>query len=406
MKKKKDILFLLQFFYPEYISSATLPFDTASRLAQEGYEVDVLCGYPREYTDEANVPCEENVNHIHIRRVKYLQADRKKILGRMVNDLSLTVAMFCRLLEMRKYKAIMVYTNPPILPLVAALASKLFGCRLFLVAYDLYPEIALKMNVLSEKSVVAKLMHWINRFVYRQASAVVVLSSEMKDYVIQNRNIHPDQVHVIPNWFQDEYASGVMAEENPFRSVTEGRFVVGYFGNMGVAQDMQPLKEAMRHYKDDPEICFLLSGHGSKHADMEKMIRHEKITNAYLYGFLKGQEYLDALQASHCAVISLEKGLTGLCVPSKTYGYMMQGLPLIAMMGESDIVGDIRKGAGYEILDNSAEELIAVIAQLKNNVQDCCAKGKMSRQLYLDKYTPEVSLQKYLQLLQVYMPRM
>ena len=44
MKKKKDILFLLQFFYPEYVSSATLPFDTASRLADEGFDVDVLCG--------------------------------------------------------------------------------------------------------------------------------------------------------------------------------------------------------------------------------------------------------------------------------------------------------------------------------------------------------------------------
>ena len=52
MKKNKDILFLLQFFYPEYISSATLPFDTATKLAEEGFSVDVLCGYPHEYTDE------------------------------------------------------------------------------------------------------------------------------------------------------------------------------------------------------------------------------------------------------------------------------------------------------------------------------------------------------------------
>ena len=31
---KKDILFLCQFFYPEYISSAVLPFDTAKALHQ------------------------------------------------------------------------------------------------------------------------------------------------------------------------------------------------------------------------------------------------------------------------------------------------------------------------------------------------------------------------------------
>ena len=48
MKEKKDILFLLQYFYPEYVSSATLPFDTASKLSDDGFSVDVLCGYPYE----------------------------------------------------------------------------------------------------------------------------------------------------------------------------------------------------------------------------------------------------------------------------------------------------------------------------------------------------------------------
>ena len=31
MKKKRDILFLCQVFYPEYISSAQLPYDTVLR---------------------------------------------------------------------------------------------------------------------------------------------------------------------------------------------------------------------------------------------------------------------------------------------------------------------------------------------------------------------------------------
>ena len=49
MQEKKDIVFLCQFFHPEYISSAQLPFDTAKALAAAGYRVDAVCGYPREY---------------------------------------------------------------------------------------------------------------------------------------------------------------------------------------------------------------------------------------------------------------------------------------------------------------------------------------------------------------------
>ena len=73
---KKDILFACQFFYPEYISSAQLPFDTAKALKAARYSVDVLCGYPREYLDGGSIPLRETVEGIHIRRLKYIQLDR------------------------------------------------------------------------------------------------------------------------------------------------------------------------------------------------------------------------------------------------------------------------------------------------------------------------------------------
>ena len=242
-------------------------------------------------------------------------------------------------------------------------------------------------------------MNMINQSVYKQASAVVALSSEMKNYIVKNRNIEADRIHVIPNWYKDECGAHGEDGENAFSHLTKDRFTVGYFGNMGIAQDMEPIKEAIRYYRDDPDICFLLSGHGSKHTEIKKMIADEKIENAYLYGFLKGREYLDALRISDCAVVSLEKGLTGLCVPSKTYGYMMQGLPIVAIMDESDIVSDTKKGAGYSVSDNSADGLIAVIDKMKKNPSDPRSRGQISRQLYLENYTPEICLEKYVQLL-------
>ena len=84
-KEKKDILFVLQFFYPEYVSSATLPYDTALALTEAGYSVDVLCGMPKEYSDGQNAPKRETVNGIGVRRVNYWQLDRKKKLGRLLN---------------------------------------------------------------------------------------------------------------------------------------------------------------------------------------------------------------------------------------------------------------------------------------------------------------------------------
>lgn len=56
MKPKKDILFLCQFFHPEYISSAQLPFDTAKALQKSGLSVDVLCGYQKNTTTAPRFP--------------------------------------------------------------------------------------------------------------------------------------------------------------------------------------------------------------------------------------------------------------------------------------------------------------------------------------------------------------
>ena len=116
MKKSRDILFLCQFFYPEYISSAQLPFDTVKALQADGFSVDVLCGYPHEYLDGKDIPQKEEIDGIHIHRLKYIQTGRAGFLGRLINYFSFTFMVLLHLLKTAKYKAVVVYSNPPILP--------------------------------------------------------------------------------------------------------------------------------------------------------------------------------------------------------------------------------------------------------------------------------------------------
>ncbi len=85
MKKKRDVLFLCQYFYPEYVSSATLPYDTAKALVSAGFSVSTLCGYPNEYNKEGEVPIEEVYEGIKIKRLKYLQFKRSNFVGRLIN---------------------------------------------------------------------------------------------------------------------------------------------------------------------------------------------------------------------------------------------------------------------------------------------------------------------------------
>ena len=398
MKKTRDILFLCQFFYPEYISSAQLPFDTVRALKHAGFSVDVLCGYPHEYLDGKDIPVKEDVDGIRIHRLKYIQTGRAGFLGRIINYFSFTFMVLLYLLKTAKYKAVVVYSNPPILPWIASWAKVLFGTKLIFVSYDLYPEVATVTNTLREGNIICRLMNHINKCVFRRADSVVALSSEMKEYIEKKRNISPEKVTVIPNWYEDRGEPSRDLTNNVFRKTADGKFVVSYFGNMGTMQDMDTILGAIRELKDDDGVFFLFAGHGNKMEKLKQILAEEGLPNIAIYDFLHGKDFADALSISDCALVSLEKGATGLCVPSKTYSYMMQGIPLIAIMDECDIVRDIGKGAGLWVRNGEAVKLAESIRALYAAPDKQKAMRQTCREIYLKNYTTEICTKKYVTL--------
>ncbi len=396
--KKKDILFLCQFFHPEYISSAQLPFDTACALQDAGFSVGVLCGYPREYLEGEHIPLCEMIHGIHVRRLKYLQLDRSGFLGRIVNYFSFTFMVLLHLPEMAKYRAVVVYSNPPILPWIASWAKALFGTKLVFVSYDLYPEVATVTNTLREGSLICRLMEHINRCVYGRGDKIVSLSSEQREYILSYRSVAKEKVTVIPNWHPDDVVTVCQRKENLFRDMAKDRFVVSYFGNMGTMQDMQTILDAVRQFHEDEGVQFLFAGHGNKMHALKDTVEQEKIPNVKILDFLHGQDFQDALDISNCALVCLEKGGTGLCVPSKTYCYMMNGLPLLAIMDPCDIVDDIKSGAGMWVRNGESINLVQAIRYMRDHPEALAEMGRTSRRIYEEKYTKQIGTQKYVAL--------
>ena len=397
MKKTRDILFLCQFFYPEYISSAQLPYDTVRALRKDGFTVDVLCGYPHEYLDGEDIPVKEEIDGVRIHRLKYIQTGRAGFLGRIINYFSFTFMVLLNLLKTAKYRAVVVYSNPPILPWIASWAKILFGCKLMFVSYDLYPEVATVTNTLREGNIICRLMNHINKCVYRRADSVVALSSEMKEFILKSREIPSEKVTVIPNWYEDRGEFSRDLSDNVFQDIAKDKFVVSYFGNMGTMQDMDTILGAIRELKED-DIFFLFAGHGNKMEKLKQIVSEEGISNVVIHDFLHGKNFRDALAVSDCALVSLEKGATGLCVPSKTYSYMMQGIPLLAIMDESDIVRDIEKGAGLWVRNGESKKMAEAIRQLKDDPERQRNMRQTCRRIYLEKYTTDICTQKYVTL--------
>lgn len=405
MKKKRDVVFLCQYFYPEYITSATLSYDTALAFVDKGFTVDVICGYPKEYTLKKTVPKKEIHKGISIRRVKYIQMKRAGFIGRMINYFSFSIAVSFQFWKLKNYKAIIVYSTPPVLPFIAAVARKIFKVKMIFVSYDVYPEIAQKANVVSKKGFITRLMIIINNSVFKRVDKVVALSTEMKDYLFNNRKgITCEQIVVIPNWQNELKESKPSCKQKRYivdDIDTNNKFIVSHFGNLGVCQDLETMIATIRALKDDDSIKFLFAGHGNKMKILKEIIERENLKNVTVYGFLNGVEYYKALDISDCFLVSLIDGMEGLAVPSKTYGYMMAGKPIIAIMSDNtDITQDLKRNkAGFVIEGADYMGLKGKLLFLKNNPTQSEKMGVNARKLFLDKYTNTICTNKYVDLL-------
>lgn len=400
-KEKNDCLFLCQFFYPEYVSSATLPYDTALKLAEAGYKTGALCGFPKEYNLKEEALAEETYKGIKIKRLKYLQLKRSGFVGRTINYLSFFINVFFHIPYMGQYKIVFVYSNPPLLPLAALIAKKFYKNQVIYVSYDLYPEIGIKTNKIKQNSLVCKFLQYINRRIKEDADEVVVLSQDMKEYFVKTREIEKNRIRVIPNWYDGKTTKQANQSSNPlFNEIPQDAFVISYLGNLGVCQEMNTILNAIRLLKDEKHIHFLFAGHGNKMPELKSIVETEKLQQVKILGFLQEKDYLDALSISDVCTVTLVKGMKGLCSPSKVYGYMMAEKPIIAVIDEGmELAQDIiREKCGYVIRQEDSLSLKKAIVELYNCSALKSDMQKNSRRLFDEKYEKEICLEKYIKL--------
>lgn len=391
----KKILFLGQYFYPEINSSAALPFDTARFLASHGFEVHALTGYPKEYNHFGKVPERETVENVQIRRLHYLQASRGSRLGRLVNFFSFTLCALFHIFLLRGYDLVLVYSNPPILPMIPLLAKRLFGTPFLFVAYDVYPEVAYPSNSVRPRSMIDRVMRRINKGIYSEASGVVALTEEMRSFLLQHRpELQADRICAIPNWAIEEGRGTrfIQTDDN-----CNEPFWVTYFGNMGICQDMDTLMDAAALLKDDERIRFLFVGFGSKKSGLEERARREALRNVTFLGHLSGDDFSRAVSRSNCSVVSLERGLVGTCAPSKLYSCLYAGFPVLAIAEPESFLTTVitKEKIGFSVPQGDASALRDRILWMSEHRDECRQMGLRAQAVYCEQYARELALSAY-----------
>ena len=125
------VVFLNRFFYPDHSATSQLLTDLGFYLAKSGRTVFVITG--RQVYDDPAValPARATVHGVQILRVWTSRFGRGRLLGRAMDYGTFYLsALWCLLKVVRVGDVVVAKTDPPLISVFAAIASKVRGAVL------------------------------------------------------------------------------------------------------------------------------------------------------------------------------------------------------------------------------------------------------------------------------------
>ncbi|MDB4988119.1 MAG: colanic acid biosynthesis glycosyl transferase, partial [Myxococcaceae bacterium] len=268
----QSLIFTEQFYYPEGWGGAQVPRDITTHLAAAGFDVSVICGSDLYAPVEGELgpdPEQRGVRILRIPRLLGGDIHSRKLLRQLWFYLLSVPA----LLSHGRPQLYVTQTNPPLMvPIVAAIA-RLRGVPLLIIAQDLYPEVMVAHGMVGKDSFPTRLLNRVFRAAYGSASKVVALGSTMAERLYE-KGVAPERVSIISNWATgDEQV--VTGAANVLRKSwnLEGKFVVLYSGNLGIAHDIQtPIRALKLALEREPNIRLVIVGKGPRLQDAKDLV--------------------------------------------------------------------------------------------------------------------------------------
>lgn len=319
-----------ELYYPEETSTGHFMTAIAEALA-ERFDVRVLTNQPTYSARGTRALRIERRNGVTIRRCRATTFDKRNLLPRLVNVVTITLSLFLNaVMRVRRGDVVLAVTNPPSLPWMVALACRVRGGTFVLLVHDVYPDGLVAAGLTRPDSFMAKVIRKATTWAYRSARHVVTIGRDMQK-LVQARIGDGRRVNFIPNWADDEVEPRLRSQSSLIHELgIAGDFIVEYAGNIGTPNDFDTILAAAERLKDEHGIRFLILGWGSRENWVRSEVEARNLTNVILAGSRPRADQNDFLSAADLAVISLRQGMLGVAMPSRTYNTMASQRPILA----------------------------------------------------------------------------
>ena len=396
MARKRSLILVHRYFWPDTPPYAAMLADIARAAAADGFEVHVLTAQP-SYGDSAlhdRAAGDEVVDGVHIVRLPLLAERKDQTLRRAVNLLAFAAQVWWRIRRSKNVDAVMAATTPPVLVATAARAAAAkVGADFIYHNQDIYPEV-LGPSDSAVRTRVGQMLRSFDARTGKRATNVVVLSDDMAA-AWRDRGARSDQLVVINNF--DPFGAPALSDDEP-APVASGHRRIVFSGNIGRFQQVPTLVQAVEALRSNgvDGVELVVVGDGVEF-EACKRVAGEATT---LVGRVSPAQAAAWLETADLAVISLSPGLIRFVYPSKTFGYLAAGVPLLAIVEPTSELGRTvtDKGIGWAVDPSNAEALRQALSDFAAVPDETLDSMRHAARELSRSHTPEVVLAKWVEL--------
>ncbi len=400
-------------FSPDGVSTAYLYNDIALKLKSCGYEVSVLTTTPHYNAIKEEIEKQplkkkclglysvSNYNGIPVKHVpqKKFKSSFLRILGFVFWH---TMSFFLGLFE--KDVDIILSPSPPLtIGFINIMLGKLKGAKVIYNVQEIYPDLLIEEKK-STSTLVISLLKKLERFVYNHSDAVTTID-EVFYKTIENRFKDKSKLHIIPNFVDTSIYKPVALDGNkPDKSIFPNTQALKlmYAGNIGYAQDWDPLIKLAIHLREE-NIEFFIIGEGVMKSFLEEQISKNQLKKVHLVSYQPRELMPYLIAYSDLQFIFMSPQVDGLGFPSKVYTIMACAKPLLVCSGtDTPIVHFLKdKNCAFLIeekdVDKKNEKMTKILQSIRK--EELLAMGNNGLANIHQYYSKEVVTDMYVKLI-------
>jgi len=409
--EKKKLLVYAHYYVPDVASTGQILKELAEGLLHE-FDITVICTVP-SYTGniaaeyKTKMFYEEDINSVKIIRIRVPEFSKRNKMSRIKNILAYFIGAMIATFKVGKMDYVYSISQPPILGgLLGVWGKWIKHAKYIYNIQDFNPEQTIAVGY-SKNKLILKAMMWLDKFSCKRADKVIVVGRDMVETLkgrFKGKEV-PNHAF-INNWIDEEEIYPLPADHEKVIAFKkkyglENKFVIMYSGNLGLYYDLENLMHVIKKFKNRDDVVFAFVGEGSIR---DKLVLYKEKFNLENVTFIPYQDKADLIYSLNAGDVHWcinAKGIKGVSVPSKLYGIMAAGKPILGLLeqgSEARLIIEESK-CGYVTEPGNYEEVEALIERFLNEKETSILTEMSERgRAYLVKnLTKDVSIKKYIE---------